>query len=76
MMETVVKKIDRQGRVSIPKEWRKDWKSDKVLLRKRGETIELTPLKLLPPSNLFDSIEINEKVDFTDSHKLKNALIE
>jgi hypothetical protein len=33
-------------------------------------------LKLIPPSNLFDSIEINDKVDFTNPHKLKNILIE
>jgi len=76
MDESVVKKIDRQGRVSIPVEWRRDWKSDKVIMRKRGESIELTPVKPIPPSSLFDSIEISEKVDFTDPHSLKEALME
>jgi bifunctional DNA-binding transcriptional regulator/antitoxin component of YhaV-PrlF toxin-antitoxin module len=76
MDESVVKKIDQQGRVSIPIEWRREWKSDKVILRKRGESIELMPVKPLPPSSLFDSIEISEKVDFTDPHSLKEALME
>lgn len=76
MGESVVKKIDRQGRVSIPVEWRRDWKSDKVIMRKRGEAIELTPVKPIPPSSLFDSIIISEKVDFPDPHSLKEALLE
>jgi hypothetical protein len=45
-------------------------------MRKRGESIELTPVKPIPPSSLFDCIEISEKVDFTDPHSLKEALME
>lgn len=76
MDESVVKKVDQQGRVSIPIEWRKEWKSDKVIMRKRGESIELIPVKPISPSNLFDSIEIQGEVDFTDPHSLKKALME
>jgi len=30
---------------------------------------------LIPPSSLFDTIEISADVDFTDSHSLKRALV-
>lgn len=76
MGESVVKKVDAQGRISIPIEWRRDWKSDKVVLKRRGDRIEMTPIEHLSPSSLFDSIEIGEEVDFTDPHSLKRALLE
>ena len=76
MEETVVKRVDQQGRISIPVEWRKDWKSDKVVLRKRGSVIEMIPISPIPPSALFDSMEIDDGVDFTDPHSLKRALRE
>ncbi len=76
MEETVVKRLDPQGRVSIPMEWRKDWKSDKVVLRRFKDKIEVAPIEPIPPSALFDSIEVGDDVDFTDSHSLKGALLE
>jgi len=76
LVETTLKKLDAQGRVTIPAAWRSGWKSDKVILIKRGEKIELSPIEPLPPSSLFDSIEISNDVDFTDSQSLKRALLE
>lgn len=76
MGESVVKKVDRQGRISIPIEWRRDWKSDKVVLRRCGDTIELTPIEPISPSSLFDSIEVGGEVDFTDPHSLRKAFLE
>ncbi|UCH57976.1 MAG: AbrB/MazE/SpoVT family DNA-binding domain-containing protein [Candidatus Bathyarchaeota archaeon] len=76
MEESVVKRVDPQGRVSIPIEWRKGWKSDKVVMRRLGDRIELTPIEPVSPSSLFDSIEIGDEVDFTDPHSLRKALLE
>ena len=76
MEESVVKRVDHQGRVSIPIEWRRGWKSDKVVLRRLGDRIELTPIEPVSPSSLFDSIEIGDEVDFTDPHSLRRALTE
>ena len=76
MEESVVKKVDPQGRISIPIEWRRDWKSDKVVLKRRGDSIEVTPIEPISPSSLFDSIKIGDEVDFTDPHSLKKALLE
>jgi len=76
MEEVVVKKLDPQGRISIPAEWRKKWRSDKVVMKLREKSIELTPIEPIPPTTLFDSIEIPDEVDFTDPHSLKKALSE
>jgi len=76
MEESVVKKVDPQGRISIPIEWRRNWKSDKVVLKRRGDAIEMTPIEAISPSSLFDSIRIGDDVDFTDPHSLKKAFME
>ena len=76
MDEVIVKEIDDQGRITIPRSWRKKWKSKKVILTMRDNRIEVTPLKPTRPSELFDSIEISDDVDFTDPHSLKKALLE
>lgn len=74
--ESVVKRVDPQGRVLIPMDWRRDWKSDRVVLRRLGDRIEVTPIAPVSPSSLFDSIEVGDEVDFTDPHSLKRALVE
>lgn len=76
MVEVAVKKVDPQGRISIPIEWRSGWKSGRVVLIRRGNKIEVTPVEPMPPSSLFDSIRISENVDFSDPHSLKKALLE
>jgi bifunctional DNA-binding transcriptional regulator/antitoxin component of YhaV-PrlF toxin-antitoxin module len=76
MEETVVKKIDPQGRISIPIEWRSSWKSSKVILMRHGNKIEITPIEPVSPSSLFDSIKVTDEADFTDPHSLKKALLE
>ena len=76
LAEIIIKKLDAQGRVAIPAAWRRGWKSGKVILIRRGRKIELSPVEPMAPSSLFDSIEIADDVDFTDSHSLKRALAE
>ena len=76
MVEVIVKEVDSQGRISIPVQWRKKWKSRKLVLVRRGERIEVLPLDFELPSNLFDSIRISENVDFADPHSVKKALLE
>ncbi|MCW4049356.1 MAG: AbrB/MazE/SpoVT family DNA-binding domain-containing protein [Candidatus Bathyarchaeota archaeon] len=76
MGASVVKKVDPQGRISIPIEWRKEWRTDKVIMRRIGNLIEVSPIEPIPPTSLFDSIEIGDDVDFTDPHSLKKAVME
>jgi hypothetical protein len=74
--EIVVKRLDAQGRVSLPIEWRREWKSNKVVLTKRGSTIEVGPIEPLDPSDLFDSIEVPGHIDLSDPHTLRKGLME
>jgi len=76
MVEMVVKEIDVQGRITIPMQWRKKWKSRKLVLVMRENRIEVAPIEPTPPSDLFDSVKISGDVDFTDPHSLKKALLE
>ena len=72
----VVKKLDAGGRVVIPSEWRRSWGSGSVVLRRRGERVEISPLEAVPPSALFDSIPVADDVDFADPHSLRKGLLE
>ncbi len=74
MDESVVKTIDSQGRLIIPAEMRKAWKSDKVMVIKEDNEIRIVPLETLQPSELFDSIKVEDDVDLSDSHALMKAL--
>jgi len=76
MVEVVVKEADSQGRISIPYQWRMGWKSRKLVLIRRKDRIELCPIESVPPSELFDSIEVSENVDFVNPHSVKKALAE
>jgi bifunctional DNA-binding transcriptional regulator/antitoxin component of YhaV-PrlF toxin-antitoxin module len=74
MDEAVVKTIDSQGRLIIPAEMRKAWKSDKVMVIKDNNEIRIVPLETLRPSELFDSLKIDDDLDLTDSHIIMKAL--
>lgn len=70
----MVKTIDNQGRLIIPAEMRKTWKSDKVMITQHNNEIRIVPLETLQPSELFDSITVDDDLDLTDSHALMKAL--
>ncbi len=76
MSDIVIKRVDAQGRISVPVAWRKEWKSNKVVLTRRDGSIELAPIEPLSPSDLFDSIEVPAGVDFSDPHALRKGLLE
>jgi bifunctional DNA-binding transcriptional regulator/antitoxin component of YhaV-PrlF toxin-antitoxin module len=74
MGESVVKTIDSQGRLIIPAQMRKTWKSDKVMVIQDKDEIRIVPLETLQPSELFDSMSVDDDLDLTDSHALMKAL--
>jgi len=76
MSDVVVKRIDAQGRISLPVDWRRDWKSDKVVLTRRGTSIQVSPIEPLDPVELFDSILVKDEVDISDPHALRKGLLE
>jgi len=71
----VIKEIDEQGRVVIPKDWRKGKLKGKVLMKlKDDSSIEIIPYNSLDLTKYFDSIEIEVKSPLTDWHSLRREL--
>ncbi len=70
----MVVKMDRQGRIVIPAKVRRKLGSRILTLEIVGDEIRLKPIKPVKLSELFDSIEIGDVEDFTDTHELRRAL--
>lgn len=64
MMKVEAKRIDSQGRIFLPKSWRKRW-GDEVILVEFEDRIEILPRKKPKLSKFFDIIEaeIKENVE-------------
>ncbi len=60
MYRLVVKKVDRQGRIVLPKEWRDKW-GDEVVVVVFEDKIEILPRKRPELDRFFDIIEIEVK---------------
>ncbi len=57
-----VKRIDNQGRIVLPKEWRERWGSE-VILIEFEDRIEILPKRKPKLSQFFDLIEAEIKED-------------
>jgi len=66
--------MDRQGRILIPAYIRRKIKSDIFLIEEVNGEIRLKPIKPIRLTMLFDKIVIDDVEDFTDTHKLREAL--
>ncbi|MCD6357875.1 MAG: AbrB/MazE/SpoVT family DNA-binding domain-containing protein [Thermoproteales archaeon] len=76
MME-VVKLVDKQGRLVLPKEWREKYaRRGLVVLRVEGERIIIEPLRLPDLTEFFDSVEVDLKSDLSDWRAVKGELLE
>ena len=73
-----IKKVDAQGRVSLPAKWRarKLRNTDEVVLVERGEILLLKPRTKPDFTRHFDvaKVEIDPKV-FSDYSRLKRAIL-
>ena len=72
---SVVRRLDPQGRIAIPADWRAEWKSQKVVLTWKKRRVEVAPIEPVDPTSLFDSVSVSDRVDFTDPHSLRRALV-
>lgn len=76
MME-IVKIVDKQGRLVLPKEWREKYaRRGLVVLRVEGERIIIEPLRLPDLTEFFDSVEVDLKSDLSDWRAVKGELLE
>ena len=71
----LIKEVDEQGRVVLPKKWREKYiRNRKVVMKIIGDLIEITPKKEFSLENYIDSIEVDVKNDLTDWHKVRGEL--
>ncbi len=74
MMRTVLKEVDKQGRIVLPASWRKRLKVRKVLLRERGEVLEVVPQGEVDLTAYFDTAEVDIQADLADWHAVRREL--
>nr|MDO8044773.1 AbrB/MazE/SpoVT family DNA-binding domain-containing protein [Candidatus Baldrarchaeota archaeon] len=71
----VIKKVDGQGRIVIPKKWREKYlKGRRIIMRIKEDVIEIMPEKMFDLTRFFDSIEVDVRSDLADWHKVKKEL--
>ena len=74
-MHAVLKEIDGQGRIVIPAEWRRRWlRGNKVILRSRGEILEILPQEKVDLTAYFDRAEADIKSNLGDWHGVRRDL--
>lgn len=75
MSQLEVKDVDEQGRIIIPKRWRsKLLKGNKVLMRLKDDSIEITPFRQGDLTTFFDSAAADVKSDLDDWHAVRKEL--
>lgn len=74
-MEMVIKDVDEQGRIIIPKKLRKKYKiREKIVIRSGEGKIELIPLEEKELTKYFDVATADIKTDLSDWHKVRKEL--
>lgn len=76
MNQVEIKEIDAQGRIVIPKDWRKGkLKTKKVLMKLKNDgVIEIVPYNSLDLTKFFDIAEVDVSSPLSDWHALKAEL--
>lgn len=73
----VVKLMDRQGRLVIPKRWRDEvLEGDKVVMVLKGDAIEIRAYEETNLTAYFDSMEVELNSDLSDWHSVRRELRE
>jgi len=74
-MRAVLKEVDEQGRIVIPASWRKKHlRGRKVLLRPKGDVIEILPQDRVDLTAYFDAAEADLRADLADWHSVRREL--
>jgi DNA-binding transcriptional regulator/RsmH inhibitor MraZ len=74
-----VKRVDSQGRVSLPPDWRREMLGEnaEVYILREGENLVVKPKRQPDLTVYFDSITVDVNPDdFRDPHRLRKALLE
>ena len=70
-----IKKVDNQGRIILPKEWRNRYlKGKRAIIVYKGDIVEIRPFTKSDLTKYFDKVEVDLKSDLSDWHKVRNEL--
>lgn len=72
----IIKEVDKQGRMVIPKRWRESHGLKKVVLRVEDDRIMIMPYRPPDITKFFDRIEVDLKSDLGDWKGVKRELHE
>lgn len=73
----IIKELDKQGRLVLPKNWReRHAKKGKVILKVEEDTIIIKPYELADLTEFFDKIEIDIKSDISNWKSVRRELLE
>lgn len=75
---TEIKKVDSQGRISLPVRWRNErlHKSSEVIVIEKGDLLLVKPRVKPDLTRHFDSVEVDlSSSDFTDYSRLKKTVL-
>jgi len=75
MMGIFLKDVDRQGRIVLPAAWRREHlRGGKVLLRSKGDVLEIVPQDRVDLTKYFDAAEVDVDSDLSDWHSIRREL--
>jgi len=73
----LIKEIDKQGRLVLPKEWRERYAKDRrVVIRMEEDRIIIKPYRFTDLTEFFDKIEVDLKSDLSDWKSVRRELLE
>lgn len=78
MSQMEIRKVDSQGRISLPVEWRREklGGADEVYVLQEGESLVVRPRTEPDLAEHFDSVPVDvEPEEFESYHRLKKALL-
>jgi DNA-binding transcriptional regulator/RsmH inhibitor MraZ len=67
--------IDPQGRVLLPKGWRAEIKTKKVILLQTPEYVKILPKRKVDLTKYSNSIKVDLKAPLTDWHAVEKELL-
>ena len=79
MTDVKVRRLDPQGRLLIPSDWRREvlGGSNEVVIMRFKDHIKVKPLARRSLTEFFDMVEVDVEPEvFMDYHRLKAALME
>ncbi len=72
-----VRRVDKQGRVVLPKRWReRHLRTDRVIVKEEGDRLVIAPYRPPDLTKLFDSIEVDLRSDLSDWKSVRRELLE